>query len=161
MDEIKLQLKDIAGYLPYCISCLNKEGELRYISDMYIGEPDCDLQLFDDNGKLEESYIEDIKPILRPMEDVTREIVVEGYNGDKPFTPLIEIAKACYPDMKGWRIDDEGRAYTRDNGYPHWITPENVELATFEIFDMLNQWHFDYRGLIKKGLAVDINTIKR
>ena len=26
-------------------------------------------------------------------------------------------------------------------------------------YDLLNQWHFDYRNLIAEGLAIDINTL--
>ena len=28
------------------------------------------------------------------------------------------------------------------------------------IFDKLHEWHFDTKGLIKKDLAIDINTLK-
>lgn len=153
----KLELKDIAGYLPYDLMCLvDKWNE----SQLLTGIKSNGLYFFGEIG-IADICLDKINPILRPMSDITKKIVIEGYNKCNPFTPLIKIAEACYPEFKGWRIDDEGRAYTRDNGYPHWISISDVELSTYEIFDMLNQWHFDYRGLIKKGLAVDINTIKR
>lgn len=154
MDENKLEFKDIAGYLPYHLFVKVKDN---YPLEVTIDKTYNSYKFTHVEHVIADQY----KPILRTMEDITKEITECGYNNDEPFTPLIRIAEACYPEFSGWRIDDEGRAYTRDNGYPHWITTEDVELATFEIFDMLSQWHFDYRGLIAKGLAVDINTIKR
>lgn len=42
------------------------------------------------------SYVglEEIKPILRPMTDLGKPIVVKGYNHDKEFTPIVELARA-------------------------------------------------------------------
>lgn len=44
---------------------------------VYIG---CDL-----------NSIEAIKPILRPLSDLTKEITHNGYNDDKPFVPIVEL----------------------------------------------------------------------
>ena len=30
-----------------------------------------------------------------------------------------------------------------------------------QLFDLLNQWHFDYRNLIADGLAIDIKTLNQ
>jgi hypothetical protein len=35
----------------------------------------------------------------------------------------------------------------------------HIPLKQCSYYDLLNQWHFDYRGLIDAGLAVDINTV--
>lgn len=35
--------------------------------------------------------INKIKPILRPMSDLTKEITHKGYNDDKPFVPLVHL----------------------------------------------------------------------
>lgn len=44
----------------------------------------------------------------------------------------------------------EQRKYIRDN---------HVFGATHELFDWLNKNHFDYRGLIEKGLAIDCTNL--
>lgn len=36
---------------------------------------------------------EAIKPILRPLSDLTKEITHAGYNENQPFIPLVELAK--------------------------------------------------------------------
>lgn len=44
----------------------------------------------------------------------------------------------------------EQRKYIRDN---------HVLGATYELFDWLDKNHFDYRGLIEKGLAIDATNL--
>ena len=179
MDENKLELKDIAGYIVRGLKCLNKEGKVRYISGILLGEPGCDLELFDDGGNIESSYIEDIKPILHPISDLKKEIIVEGYNGDKPFIPMEKIAEILNFDgycgiytsfsvsdgeihfsiWGGWVVDlDYSFNIIRSKGNESNAISFKMSM---QIIELLNQWHFDYRGLIQKGLAIDINTIKR
>lgn len=151
-----LELKDIVGYLPYDLRCLvSKWNEPQCL----FGAKANGIYFFGEIG-IADLCLDDIKPILHPMSDISKEIIVKGYNKEQPFIPVIKIAEFCNPHMTGWKIDGKGRAYTRDNGWPQWVSPEQVEMATFDIFDLLNKWHFDYRGLIDEGLAVDINKSK-
>ena len=70
------------------------------------------------------------KPILRPMSDLTTEIT---HRGEK-FVPLLALDKLnCFP------ISDTDKA--------------------LRYYDKLNEWMFDYRGLISAGLAIDVNTL--
>ena len=69
-----------------------------------------------------------IKPYLRPMSSMTEE-EKEEYNKTK--------------DKIAIQWDDYG-------------APVGYEYAyTIKTFDWLNSHHFDYRGLIKKGLAIE------
>ena len=70
-------------------------------------------------------YGEEIKPYLRPMSSMTEEELKEYH---KTF---------FYHE----RYDNEHK------------TGQNCSI-TFETYDWLNAHHFDYRGLIKKGLAL-------
>ena len=70
------------------------------------------------------------KPILRPMSDLTTEIT---HRGEK-FVPLLALDKLnCFP------VSDTDKA--------------------LRYYDKLNEWMFDYRGLISAGLAIDVNTL--
>ena len=71
--------------------------------------------------------IEDVKPYLRPMSSMTEE-------EKKEYQSLCEI----HTDRDA---DDNVTYYYFD---------------TIESFDWLNQHHFDYRGLIEKGLAIEV-----
>ena len=72
----------------------------------------------------------EVGPILRPMSDLTKEIT---HRGEK-FVPLLALDKLnCFP------ISDTDKA--------------------LRYYDKLNEWMFDYRGLISAGLAIDVNTL--
>ena len=72
------------------------------------------------------------KPILRPLSDLTK--------------------------VNGFSLSD---MISHDYHNPFWL-PENFEVKYLMHldFEKLVSWHFDVFGLIEKGLAIDINTIK-
>jgi hypothetical protein len=76
------------------------------------------------------------KPYLRPMSSMTEEEKEELLNR--------------LPKYWGLEIDKLGDLYFDicDASYP------DIELLT-DIIDWLNAHHFDYRGLIEKGLALE------
>ena len=80
--------------------------------------------------------IECCRPYLRPMSSMTEEEKEELLNR--------------LPKYWGLEIDKLGDLYFDicDASYP------SIELLT-DIVDWLNAHHFDYRGLIKKGLAIE------
>src|SRR6478736_9984112 len=134
---MKLELKHLAGYLPYGLKGISTEENLgiEIVKGYSIygkndticlatNVDDIDLELF--------------KPILRPLSDLTKEIEV---NGEK-FVPLDELWK--YHNFSAMRWGDIETDPTR---YPYTIVEKLLE------------WHFDIHGLIEKGLAIDINTL--
>ena len=76
---------------------------------------------------LEYSEGEDFKPYLRPMDSMTEEELEEWEN---------YIIPTNIPDSEGLKAA---------------ILYDDVEFA----IDWLNSHHFDYRGLIEKGLALE------
>ena len=141
----KLELKDIAGYLSYGLKCLDIENIAEVIYEFSTNS--ADGINFVNAGKY---TISQLKPILRPMSDLTKEIEV---NGDK-FVPIermkyLQLISPFYNigDVLGGQIIDSLFTSSRYGG-------------EFMIIDFLNSLHFDYRGLIGQGLAIDINTLK-
>ena len=73
----------------------------------------------------------------------------------KPITICIEngltkqISKPYLRPMSSMTEEEENK-YNSLNGYEKGIFPH-----TEEAFDWLNAHHFDYRGLIEKGLALE------
>lgn len=133
---MKLELKYIAPYLPYGL-----KGIITYHADnkeiCTLGVK-CDINnVCDIYDFLNSSY--DLKPILRPLSDLTKEIEV---NGEK-FVPILEMERIfkINPLWEGW-------------DFKHIA----VELP-IEIWNKLFEWHFDVFGLIPQGLAIDINTL--
>ena len=75
-------------------------------------------------------HIDTYRAVLRPMSDLTKEITHKG----EKFVPILALDKLnCFP------ISDTDKA--------------------LRYYDKLNEWMFDYRGLISAGLAIDVNTL--
>jgi len=141
----KIELKHLAPYSPYGLKVQHTE----YIEFGKSVQRTCELSgIFTDcctfiNGSdwyfnTEENDC-DIKPILRNLSDLTKEIEV---NGEK-FVP------------------------NHDSDFKYFIVHELDEFIE-SIPNSLNysqllkliEWHFDVFGLIEQGLAIDVNTIK-
>ena len=148
-----LVVKDLCGRLPYRVLCkLDLAGYLEWNKDY--------KESFEEYAKIRENAfevidsrqyhlyayvctdrfellefeseevgvpVEFIKPYLRPMSSMTEEELKEYH---KTF---------FYHE----RYDNEHK------------TGQNCSI-TFETYDWLNSHHFDYRGLIKKGLALEM-----
>lgn len=75
-----------------------------------------------------------IKPILRPLSDLTKEIEIEG----KKFVPSDIIDSNCL----------------------RWLLVSDISEIKLHTYNKLLEWHFDVFGLIGKGLAINMNTLK-
>ena len=88
-----------------------------------------------------------IKPILRPLSDLTKEIegteftyegVLNNFFGGFELNQ-VSNNKSFYPNLDEW-------------------------VSFLDMHDFLSklfEWHFDVFGLIDKGLAIDVNTLNQ
>jgi hypothetical protein len=170
--EQKLELKHIAPYLPYGLKgaacCLDgyyepiELGELMRIETGITRSGDTgEVWLVLDD--IEVPIIE-FKPILRPLSDLKNIIEV---NGEK-FVPIERLFEIKYPELVS-----RGREYYIEF-VPNWVlcsgnwTATSLKISLSDIYSnyywlvqKLIEWHFDIFGLIEKGLAIDINTLKK
>lgn len=128
-----LELKDICGYLPYGLM----QKHYNDVCSFTIATQSC-------MGKdvFHEMPIRFGKPILRPMSDLTEEIT---HRGEK-FVPL---------DV----FNDRGHFIEFDVAGLLYTVGGCMDSDWLMVFDKLNEWMFDYRGLISAGLAIDVNTL--
>lgn len=83
-------------------------------------------------------------PILHPLSDLTKEI---EHNGDI-FTPcdwIINKYPTLYLHLQVQRLIED----------INWLNQ-----CDFMFIKHLLEWHFDIAGLIEKGEAIDVNTLK-
>ena len=123
-EEKELLLKDLCARLSYEVIC-DRLGKPKKLLGVH---PTKKFPLEFDNGEYMPSdyKLEDIKPYLRPMSDMTEQ-------EKKEFDELMtSVEERC--------INAYGKG-----GY---------SLAFTTLNDWLNVHHFDYRGLIEKGLAL-------
>ena len=134
-ENKQLVLKDISTRLPYGIKALyydyiEKKEVFGTIDVIYIDQDgditDCSVGI--GYWKLE---LSEIKPYLFPMSSMTDE-------QKNTFSGKVSILNAFIDGSICLSEDEE-------------LTPEDI----IELFDFLNKNHFDYRGLIEKGLALD------
>lgn len=121
---MELELKHIATYAPYCI-----KGKLFDNIDVVTG-------LNFEHGIIEtlnnnNCLLEDFKPILRPLSDLTKKYYPDGTENQ---------------NVRFWEF------VTRDK--------EVKGLGYTEMVELIKE-HYDVFGLIPNGLAIDINTLKQ
>ncbi|GHE35057.1 hypothetical protein [Sphingobacterium griseoflavum] len=136
----KLTLEHLAPYLPYGLKIIDN-GEVNTITGI-IGNK-VFIEGCHRNGY---SSIDEVKPILRPLSDLTKEI---DHNGER-FVPIHRILEAyCFNVSK--MSEDEIMSYVES------LIEIDISYMTVKI---LCELHFDFQGLIAAGLAVDMNTLE-
>ena len=136
-EDKELLLVDLSVRLPYGVFIrvydneINKPVELLSINPKRV-KP---LEIDDGYGENSSTYwnLEDVKPYLRPMSSMTKE-------------ELYEVQEIL---GKGVKIHD-AFIYIVDSSINKF---SYLELQA--VFEWLNANHFDYRGLIERGLALE------
>lgn len=135
-EDKELLLQDLCGRLPYGVKCykMTFKPELaeEVICMLRNGSHNC-VQLGTFLYRLEH-----IKPYLFPLSSMTEE-QKEEYNQSR----LKDLRMLNSVLME--RISDE-------NNFDRLVVAHNE-------IDWLNKNHFDYRGLIEKGLAIDASNL--
>lgn len=184
-----IKLEEICGYIPHNLNIIvetdfanrvvNKKARLDGIHCKCVGYSTLNEGI--KVGGLTE--IDNIKLILRPLSDLTREI---EHNWEK-FVPIVKLYGLAVeeselmmfqPNMRYIsEIDRTSLAYaiTKDmsEGYQfnylhnyqyfslvHSLTGTCEVINQLQLFQKLFEWHFDVFGLIERGDAIDINTLK-
>lgn len=145
---MKLELKHLAPYLPYGISIEVSEYNNKYITDSWGLKCQSDYLVSEYNRGVRKGLtLTQVKPILRPLSDLTKEI---EHKGEK-FVPFDR-----YSDIFGSNDDVLFENMNNENNEMHYSVCK--ELPHY-VFDWLVSFHFDVFGLIDAGLAIDINTL--
>ena len=148
-EDKELLLNDLSGRLKYDImlwhSLSKKPFKLSSIKntrkEVYVQETENGPITLDEYGgwMINDKYYlsEFIKPYLRPMSSMTEEELKDKYRSIAYFfiqePPYYYGLQAQHSDI------------------------DSIEISEFsEIYDWLNAHHFDYRGLIEKGLAIAV-----
>ncbi len=95
-------------------------------------------------------------------------IVVEGINTDAGLVNSVYPIEGCKPFLLPISSMTEEQVKEHCNTFnDEWIDvilksrnkPFNETLVLYKTIDWLNAHHFDYRGLIEKGLAIDATNL--
>jgi hypothetical protein len=157
----KLEFKDVSGYLPYDLACMNEDGYIEEIHELNYGEL---LRYINPTETDITDYV--MKPILRPLSDLYKTI---KHNG-KEIIPIVECAKIIFPFdgwiVDGWKALSESKmrhfdfCFANKNFYQRINNgDDNYIRDVIPLFDFLHELKIDYRNLIYDGLAIDANTL--
>ena len=138
----ELLLKDLCARLPYGVIMTNK-----MLTETYYPL---------DGNEWQEAYYDDDwddVPYLRPMSSMTEEerhdllVTIVGNEGIKYFQVLtdgsIDNTDAAIQDLNKFNM--------------HWVNFDKDNVTSY--LDWLNAHHFDFRGLIPKGLAIEVTEV--
>lgn len=136
---MKLTIEHLAPYLPYKLKCLY--GNVVYTLEPWTfnGGYSIDSQRREATmqGVIEKGLI----PLLYPLSYLTKEI---EHNGEG-FAPMHRIPN-WFSLPTWWHYGG--------------AVPSDMNAIPYYVIQLLFEWHFDVFGLIDKGLAVDLNTLK-
>ena len=150
MEDKDLLLKDLCLRLPYRVKVkfkvnevianekkfiYNVDGEYSYITD---GKSYLTLDII---KMLSNNYLDEIKPYLFPLLSMTEEQCNEFY------CRFVEN-EIDYNDFK---------EYYFEGGLWYKLLTSIDDCG--EVIDWFNKHHFDHRGLIEKGLAIDCTNL--
>lgn len=134
-EEEDILLKDLSTRLPYGVKVQLSTNEVGILHQIAKGT----CTIFIKNRITPPDFfdvsINDIKPYLFPSSSITKDQMIE----------LSNISNAIY-------------IYPSDAEIVVSRARENL-LQFVPVFDWLNKNHFDYRGLISEGLAIDATDL--
>lgn len=126
-ENKQLLLTDLCARLPYGVICRFSEPRLGEII-----EP---LKTGGLRNLIEEKW--DVKPFLRPMPSMTEEEkkeFIDATDGELRYSEVFDVIKPLFASADFCASFD----------------------SYLKAVDWLNRNHFDYRGLISKGLAIEV-----
>ena len=142
-EEKILLLKDICARIPYGLKA-SVRGSIEENITFDILSVATNFKVFVENRFIRVSHYEDIevvRPYLRSFTQMTEQ-------EEEQFEEL------TYGDYEDFETTTGRRmilATDSDTGYGSKYFSENIS----EVLEWLNAHHFDYRGLIEKGLALE------
>ena len=130
-EDKELLIRDLCARLPYGVKCKIENSEIyneKLFDKSIVGKLNGIFNnsiFIGETTILQTDKIEKLKPYLRPMSSMTEEEHDDAYSN--------EVVMSLNPDTGIYAICA--------------LSPKG--------YDWLNAHHFDYRGLIEKGLALE------
>ena len=141
-----MELKHISAHLPYGLKVRLHNGEVVTFTVLKLS------QFL--SGAI------GIKPILRPLSDLTKPI---EHNGER-FVPIYKLWElAGFEIGRGQYITDEPNYIKTSNlgtAQEFVLSKSDILSSNYNVIQKLLEWKFDIFNLIGKGEAIDVNTLQ-
>ena len=137
-EDKELLMKDLCARLPYEVFCNIGLDYPLPLQSLFVDKLDGILLDFYKDGKDYQVYLSEVKPYLFPLSSMTdaeqEELEQEHSKDEMLYIECLERAAKGDNSMRG-------------------------KVITHYAMDWCNKNHFDYRGLIEKGLAIDATSL--
>lgn len=143
--ENKLTFEFLSPYLPYQVKFYNeKSGKINTLEGLAMDNDGINLYF---HGVLKSFTLNNwpLKPILRPMSDFKN---FRNKNGSGIYEITFNVANLDIDEDADINVEEIGSNYLS-------------LISCYRTLQQLLKYHFDVFGLIKSGLAIDINTIEQ
>lgn len=123
---------------------MTQEEEQLLLNDIYARLP------YGVNVKIYNFFRDDFQEDTLTIDNASKRIYTFGIPSIKPYLrPMSSMTEEEYNSIS-WEGCNRTINYSMKNGF------QFIEITSFtiEILNWLNEHHFDYRGLIEKGLAL-------
>ena len=143
-ENLRVEIKNVSPYLPYGLKIQHiTTKEIKIVNGIYEQYKDGTFIYYwnENYGTINASS--HYKLVLRPMSNLTKKIEIDGVD----IIPIEGMFLPCgeRETLTSWA--DENKC---------WLGTQ----VSYLVYENLFELHFDVFGLIDKGLAVDINTLK-
>ena len=141
-EDKELLLKDLGARLSYGPIVSVTDGTIKYNAYIEsISYKNIQVSPVSDSNFTAYTFykISEIKPYLRPMSSMT----------EKEFINLTTVTELQYDQLELVEWDNNCKTL-------EFYLSEVPHYCVIKVFDWLNAHHFDYRGLIEKGLAIAV-----
>lgn len=137
-EDKELLLKDLSGRLPYGVMC---NIGLKYplqLQRIFVDKLDGILLDFYEDGNDYQVYLSEVKPYLRPLSSMTGEEKEKLKN----ISDAEEVTSNSICYLEGDTLED--------------YMSEIPFILCYNIVAWLLENHFDFMGLIPRGLAIEV-----
>ena len=167
----KLELKHLAAYFPHELQCIIDYKKVNSYTGKLTSLRNYGYVVVSQHRSWKDASFRRVKPILRPLSDLTKEIEVGG----EMIIPLVELAKIEFEEYRQVDIfEDKAHVVAYEDAaffefefnerslcftFTNSVRCGNVCIFNPDLVAKLYEWHFDIFGLIKNGLATSKNKI--
>lgn len=165
MKTQKLELKHLAPYLPYNIKVHLDKWNEEVVGYKFEPNGEIRLQMLISRNKNQKRIIfwtpkiEHCKIILRPLSDLIK-LGDDNIPINEHTINMLIGESGTYGRVTMEHYEDNIELLVESDNYQNYDSEKSIDFDLFEkVRCELLKGHYDIFGLIKKGLAIDINTI--
>ena len=156
-EDKELLLKDLCARLPYGVHVLVHDTfEYSTVPFEKVYLKSSDISSLIDSISLNERYNSKDKRFNRIIKE--RKDFLEFKPYLFPLSSMTEAQKQEFLSVAGYETREEDCGRHTETYYYDMVGHEHNFYPNSDVIDWLNKNHFDYRGLIEKGLAIDVTN---